>query len=285
MSATGLGRDGLPDAGAAREARGEAVACPSCGSALTGRFCSQCGQERRPRDDLTVRRAVGEPAREFVDPEAGALGTLGDLLLRPGSLPAEYRAGRRRAHVGPAKRYVLVSFVFFLFAWERLLEHGGFSRSFEPGGNLYPLIVQRGMAVEVFAERFNQHFAEYATWLRFSSVLVSGLLMKLLYLGMWRLFAERLIFSFYYFAFDFSVNVAYEPLLIGVAAATGAEIPASGFWIAYVLVLICAYLALRRVYAELALKAAVKAVFFTAGQIASYFGAIFVGVPLAFWLA
>lgn len=60
---------------------------------------------------------------------------------------------------------------------------------------------------------------------------------------------------------------------------------ASAFWIVYVLVLIYAYLALRRVYAESALKAAVKAVVFTAGRIAIYFGAIFVGVSLAFLLA
>lgn len=94
---------------AVAEAHGERVACPSCGATLMGKYCQDCGQERRDPADLSVQRVVGEAAREFVDLESGALGTLRDLLFRPGYLTTEYLEGRRQAHVGPAKLYVLVS--------------------------------------------------------------------------------------------------------------------------------------------------------------------------------
>lgn len=76
---------------------------------MANNYCPACGQQRRDREDSTVHRVIGDAAREFVDLESGALGTLRDLLFRPGYLTEEFLKGRRQIHVGPAKRYILSS--------------------------------------------------------------------------------------------------------------------------------------------------------------------------------
>lgn len=164
------------------------------------------------------------------------------------------------------------------------MENGGGSNYFTSGGALQPLIERRGLDAELFFERFNQTFTEYTTWLRFGSVLLSGLLLKLLYLGTRRLFAEHLVFSFHYFSVDFIVNSVYTLLLIVVAAVAGLELPLWASWLLYLGIGPYAFLALRRVYGESAPRTAPKTVAFIAGQTLIYFLVVFSAMLLAFFL-
>lgn len=88
--------------------------CLNCGAKLNGLFCSECGQKNIPR-----RQTLGELFENFLGSffsyESKFFRSVKHLLLRPGYLAMEYNAGRRERYYHPARMYVFISFVFFLF--------------------------------------------------------------------------------------------------------------------------------------------------------------------------
>ena len=89
-----------------------AAICGNCGAALTGRFCSTCGQEAKPLDP-PVRHFAHEFAQEFFDVDGKQLRSLRRLLFSPGFLTREYVEGRRIGWLTPLKLYLLTSVAAF----------------------------------------------------------------------------------------------------------------------------------------------------------------------------
>jgi len=86
-------------------------ACPNCGSTSVGRFCAECGQERREGRPTVLRWL-----RELLDEltlDARLPRTLVLLVTRPGFLTQEWREGRRARYVSPLRLYLLASVFFF----------------------------------------------------------------------------------------------------------------------------------------------------------------------------
>lgn len=87
--------------------------CLNCGTALTGKYCSNCGQR-----DLPARQDLGDLLINFISSfysfESKFFKTFQYLLFRPGKIVAEYNAGKRESFYHPARMYVFLSFVFFL---------------------------------------------------------------------------------------------------------------------------------------------------------------------------
>lgn len=87
--------------------------CLNCGTPLTGKFCSQCGQKDLPR-----RQAVGDLSLNFISSffsfESKFFKTFASLLFKPGILIREYNEGKRERYYHPARMYVFLSFIFFL---------------------------------------------------------------------------------------------------------------------------------------------------------------------------
>ncbi len=91
--------------------------CRNCGDAITGPFCSACGQK-----DLDLERPLaallGEIVREAFDLDGRAWRTARALFRHPGLLTSEFLAGRRRLYTPPLRLYLFVSVAFFvLMAW------------------------------------------------------------------------------------------------------------------------------------------------------------------------
>jgi hypothetical protein len=87
--------------------------CLNCGHALTGRYCSQCGQEATPPLPH-VRELLPEILDEFVKLDAKGPRSLWMLIRHPGQMTVEYANGRRAAYVTPFKLYFVTSFFFYL---------------------------------------------------------------------------------------------------------------------------------------------------------------------------
>ncbi|MGN7721777.1 DUF3667 domain-containing protein [Chitinophaga sp. 22620] len=87
--------------------------CLNCGHEVTGRFCSNCGQE-----NVETKESFGHLASHFFQDithyDSKFLTTLKFLFFYPGLLTKEYISGRRMSYVNPIRLYVFTSFVFFL---------------------------------------------------------------------------------------------------------------------------------------------------------------------------
>lgn len=95
--------------------------CENCGTALSGEFCSQCGQHaidyRR-----SLFRVLLDALDSFLNWDTKFLHSLNVLLLRPWQLTNDFNSGRRARYVHPLRLYLIASIIFFLLArainWE-----------------------------------------------------------------------------------------------------------------------------------------------------------------------
>lgn len=87
--------------------------CLNCGTPLSGKYCSSCGQR-----DLPARQNLGDLLINFISSfysfESKFFKTFKYLLFYPGKIVTEYNSGKRDSFYHPARMYVFLSFIFFL---------------------------------------------------------------------------------------------------------------------------------------------------------------------------
>lgn len=86
--------------------------CTNCSAAISGHYCSNCGQETRI-ELPTFRVFMREAAGRLVALDGRLWRTLWALVARPGLLTLEYFAGRRRRYVRPARLFLATSILLF----------------------------------------------------------------------------------------------------------------------------------------------------------------------------
>ena len=233
--------------------------CHNCGAAVSGKFCSACGQETTLHV-ASAREFLHEFVGHYVALEGKLWKTLALLLFRPGKLTAEYIAGRRARYVQPLRIYLTLSILFFA-----LLKYGPTelikadppaaapaSQAASVDTNALHVSTRMGTInpaweakilkigampqAEVIALIKTKFFA-YVPYAMFCIMPLFALYLKLLYLRSGRTYGEHMLFALHTNAFAF--------LLLGLIwVVPGAWIgTALFFWLV-------AYLpfAMRRVY-------------------------------------
>ena len=92
--------------------------CLNCGARLSGRFCTECGQDSRA-GRLKFREILANVADELFKLDLPIARTLVDLTWRPGYVASEYVAGRRQAYTNPLKYCLMITAISVLMmqAW------------------------------------------------------------------------------------------------------------------------------------------------------------------------
>ena len=226
-------------------------ACPNCRTSLLGSHCHECGQKRIDPNEYSLKRFAGRAINDFTDLESSKVfRTLSAMILRPGLLTAEYLAGRRGQYLGPLKLYLTFSALYFLFAWTVLSEvRGGSAQRIARHPATVSMAKQRGLEPNAFADKIQEKAEKYASGLRIFSVLISGTFLAALYFRMRKYYVEHLMFSLYYYSFDFFCKSLFA-LLFLLAAAIGFKLPTLVLNFFYPIALIYLVFALRRVYQQ-----------------------------------
>jgi hypothetical protein len=89
--------------------------CRNCGAALTGRYCSQCGQGAEVHVP-SVKEIIHEVLEGLTHSDSRLWNTLKCLWLQPGQLTLEFIAGRRVAYLPPFRLYLILSVLYFFLA-------------------------------------------------------------------------------------------------------------------------------------------------------------------------
>src|SRR5512134_2916793 len=90
-----------------------ASTCQNCGTPLTGRYCSRCGQRAIPPRP-TIRELAGDAWNELVGWDGKLVRTLRMLVRHPGELTRAAIEGRRARYISPVRLYLICSVVYFL---------------------------------------------------------------------------------------------------------------------------------------------------------------------------
>lgn len=89
--------------------------CLNCGAALTGPFCSACGQRDVPPFP-TIHEVAGDAWDEMSGWDGRLARTYAALFRHPGLLTVETLAGRRARYVKPLRLYLTASVLYFVIA-------------------------------------------------------------------------------------------------------------------------------------------------------------------------
>lgn len=93
--------------------------CTNCGGELTGKYCSQCGQERVKR--LEVKTIVHDVTHGILHWENSILKTFKNLLFKPGTTAKDYIEGRRKLFVKPFSYFIFMQ-TLFVVVFHRMSE-------------------------------------------------------------------------------------------------------------------------------------------------------------------
>jgi hypothetical protein len=242
--------------------------CANCGAALSGPFCSSCGQRQVDLDQPFLELA-GEVMESFLSFDTRILRTLWPLISRPGWLTVEFLGGRRVRYIHPFKLYFAFSVVLFLAvaltgnmtirvssADDRVVtgiqidtsedevegegdavadedEPSFLSRKFEP---IFEL-------AENDPERLNQLFTDRLAKSIILLVPIFAALLRVLYLR--RRYIAHLVFSLHVHSFAFLAILAGLLFDSSIGAGDG---QGPGNAAATVFVAVYSFFALRRVY-------------------------------------
>lgn len=91
------------------------AACHNCGAALSGRYCSQCGQAAEVHVP-SVKEIIHEVLEGLTHSDSRLWNTLKCLWLKPGRLTLEFIAGRRVTYLPPFRLYLILSVLYFFLA-------------------------------------------------------------------------------------------------------------------------------------------------------------------------
>lgn len=260
--------------------------CPNCEADLSGEYCNNCGQKKIHRQEFAVKHFTRQALNEITDLESNKIfKTLVALLFRPGLLAAEYLAGRKGKYVSPIRLYLTFSAIYFLFAWGALSDiRGGGSARAARNPVTIAMARERGVDPQVLADKVYQKAEKYAGTIRFMSVLISGLFLSLLYYSKKRFYVEHLIFSLYYYSFDFFIKSIFALLFI-VSAALGVKLPTAVLNLFYPVALIYLAFALHVVYKQTWPRTIIKAVVLFLCESLLFIGVNIAGFIIAFALA
>ena len=236
-------------------------ACPNCGAELLGDYCHKCGQKKIHPNEFSLKRFTKHTLHELTHLDSNKIfKSLAALFLKPGLLAESYLSGRKGKFIGPIRLYLTFSAIYFLFAWGALADaRGGGVATAARNPATIAMARQRGVDPRSLAEQAYKKAEKYAGTLRFASVLISGLFLSLLYLGLKKFYVEHLIFSLYYYSFDFGMKSIFA-LLFLVFATLGAKLPGAVLNLFYPLALLYLTFALRRVYKQRWTLTIIKAV-------------------------
>src|SRR5579862_5007507 len=90
-------------ASTAHPAAPDVARCTNCGTPLTGKYCSGCGQRHHELPVHHFWHFVGEAFEDLTHADSRLWQTLIALLFRPGFLTREFLEGRRARYLPPVR--------------------------------------------------------------------------------------------------------------------------------------------------------------------------------------
>jgi hypothetical protein len=253
--------------------------CVSCGAAVSGRYCPECG-ESAVHHDYSMSHFAEELAEEVTHVDGRAWWSFRALLLRPGQLARDFLDGRRKRQFGPIRLFVICNIVYFLAQPFTLF--APFTSTLQIQTTARPWKdFARGLVDAKTAARhqtFEQYAVAYDETAHLQGKTLVFLMVPMFALGAWalhprtrRFFAEHLVVSFYTYAFlllwfgfiTFVLSKVFIAALRSGFQASGDELDNVATLIITVPFAVYLLLTDRKVYDESWPKAIVKAAILT----------------------
>jgi len=211
----------------------QSQSCVGCGSELTGKYCSQCGEKRPSPHDYSILHFFENAFEAFTHFDFKALRAFKTLILKPGTLTRDYLAGKRKAYVGPLQLFLVANILFALFGSSSFRTPLAVQLTNPPFAAMKQAKVAEEMAHRTITdEAFHREFDSTAslqakTWI-FLMIPMFALTVAVLY-GFRRYFFEHIIFATHFFAFTLLWMTFVRLGIVWTVWATGVHLTDENF--------------------------------------------------------
>jgi thiamine biosynthesis protein ThiS len=184
--------------------------CPTCGSAVEGKFCGACGEKESDRHDLSLSHFFSHALGEFLHFDSRIFRSFRLLFTRPGFLAAEYVRGCRKPYLHPFQLFFVANLLYFflqpLTGWTGLRTPLYIHMHMLPYSKLASRLVEqrilvKGITLQQFSASFNHVIDGQARTLVVVMVPLSALLFALVQWRKKRYFGEHLVLALHFIAF------------------------------------------------------------------------------------
>ncbi len=91
--------------------------CKNCGTEISGKYCSNCGQEKIT-GRLEVKHIFKEVTHGLFHWESSIFNTFKELILHPGEVIHNYIEGKRKSYIKPFTYFIFIQTIYVLmFHW------------------------------------------------------------------------------------------------------------------------------------------------------------------------
>jgi thiamine biosynthesis protein ThiS len=256
--------------------------CPTCGSQVNSKFCSDCGEKIFGAADLSMRHFFIHALGDFFHFDSKIFLSFRLLFTRPGFLTAEYLRGCRKPYLHPFQMFFISNLVYFVLqpfsgwsglkAWLYVQTHLMFYSGFASRLASHRMVA-RGLSETPF-----NHAFDHAIDIQARSLVVLLIpLFAVIFTGLeWRkrrFFGEHVVFALHFTAFwligIFVGLYGGSTLLLKVFAFFGYKFQLAHLKTILLVIAdpsVAAYLfiALRKVYGDSIFAAALKSILITA---------------------
>ena len=89
--------------------------CQSCGAVLHGKFCSECGEKKFDRSDLSFKKIILQGIDVFTHFDSKIFASVKLLVTKPGLLSVQYCKGVKVKYAKPIQLFFLINVLYFIF--------------------------------------------------------------------------------------------------------------------------------------------------------------------------
>lgn len=178
--------------------------CGNCHTALTGPYCSQCGEKKFSPADYSVKHLAEEVLGEFTHFDTKFLRTLKVLFTKPGEISRAYFHGGRSRYTKPLTLFVIINVIFFFIQPHTRLFNYSYKAYVTSGGHRIAVenhLRETGESQQTYAARFDANLRDQTKSLLIVAVPVLALFMAVVFYGSGRTYAEHLVLSVQVYAF------------------------------------------------------------------------------------
>jgi Protein of unknown function (DUF3667) len=243
--------------------------CVNCGEPRSGTFCVHCGEKRIRKDGYALVHFLEHLADVLTHFDIRSLRSAWLLMTKPGVLTRDYLDGRRKRHVGPIQLFAIVNIVFALIGATTFRTPLIVQESDPPFAAMKRTIAanaidRSGLTRQEFTREFDTNAGVQAKVWVFLTIPGLALGLAMLY-GFRRYFFEHLVFATHLMAallvliifLGFALSQALK--IVDISLTPGAFDRVVSLLILFALI-VYSYVAVRTVYADGRIAAALRAI-------------------------
>lgn len=204
--------------------------CQSCGAELNGKFCSNCGEKKFDRKDLTFKKIILQFIDGLTHFDSKILSSVKLLITKPGLLAKEYCSGARVKYAKPLQMFFIINVVFFImlsFATintfttplslqmnttkhrelaTSMVEHKLDKENIQP--------VEYEKRLEEYSKKFDVKVNLYSKSLIIIIAPLFAFILYIVFINKRRLYVESFIFSLNFLSWLLLINIALQLLML-----------------------------------------------------------------------